>query len=106
MRRSSPGLARCKGSTSNHFPPSLNQDLPLVAHRREAERLQGVAVGGFDDGAGGEHGVVCVDVGGVFGSLFDGFHFLFARLLVEGADDDGLAEDDVAGVCHVCLFRY
>lgn len=99
------GKVRCgKGSNITTIAvPSFNQDLALVPHRREPQRLQRVAVRRLDDGARGEHGVVRVDVGRVFGGLLDGFHFLFAGLLVEGADDDGLAEDDVAGVCHVCL---
>ena len=32
---------------------------------------------------------------GVFGSLFDRLHFFFASGVVEGADDDRLAEEDV-----------
>ena len=35
-------------------------------------------------------------MGGVFGGLLDSFHFLLTAGVVEGTDDDGLSEEDVA----------
>ena len=50
-----------------------------------------------------QHGVIRSDVDGLLCGLLDGFHFLLASRVVERADDDGLAEQDVFCGGHVCL---
>ena len=76
---------------------SLDHDLPHAADDAPAQGFEPRRVVRLDDGGGGEHGVVGGDVRGVLGGLLDRLHLLLAAGVVEGADDDGLAEEDVAG---------
>lgn len=71
---------------------SFDERLSRITHHRHTERMQSVVVIHPNDGRRREHGVVRVDVGGVFGRLLDGGHFLLAASVVEGAHYDWLAE--------------
>ena len=71
---------------------SFNERFPLPSHHHDTQRLESGRVVGADDGLCRKHGIVGAEMRGVFGRLFDGFHFLFASGVVEGADDYGLAE--------------
>lgn len=74
---------------------SFNQHFPLAAYYRYTQCFQSHWISGLDNTLGGEHRVVLADVCRIFSCLFDGFHFLFAPGVIEGADNDGLAECDV-----------
>ena len=66
--------------------------------------MQGVVIVHADDCRRGQHGVVCVDVSRILGRLLYGCHFLLAASVVERADYDWLAEENVFGRCHVSLY--
>jgi hypothetical protein len=43
-----------------------------------------------------QHGIVRSNVRGVFCGLLNSFHLFFAACVVEGTDDDWLAEKDIS----------
>lgn len=82
---------------------SFNQRLLLSLHLAEAQMSQRVFIASHDDGPGGKHGVVRVDVGRILRSLFYGVHLLFTGLLVHGANHDRLPESYVSCGAHLGL---
>lgn len=75
---------------------SFDEGLPVAAYNGHAQRREPVWIVVPHNSCGGEHRVVWGDVRSVAGGLLDGFDFLFAAGVVEGADDNGLAEEDIA----------
>ncbi len=84
---------------------SFNQRFPLRSHHCHSQCMQRVIVINPYDLWWGQPGVVGFNIRGVLGGLFDGFHFVFAGGLVEGADDYGLTECYVFSGGHVSLFQ-
>jgi hypothetical protein len=42
-----------------------------------------------------KHRVIGIDLGSIFGGLLDSLHFLFAAGMVQGTNNNGLAEEDI-----------
>lgn len=74
---------------------SFNQRLPHAAHNRYPQRSQPVWIIGSYDVTRRQHGIVRSNVCGVFCCLLNGFHLFLAACVIEGTDDDWLAEKDI-----------
>lgn len=82
-----------------HSPPPpklLNQRLPHPPQHRHSQRMQRIIVIDPNDRRRRQHRVLRSYGRRVFRGLLDGFHLFFAACVVEGADYDGLAEEDVS----------
>ena len=60
------------------------------------QRCQPVWIIGSYDVTRRQHGVFRSNVCGIFRRLLDGLHLFLAACVVEGADDDWLAEKDIS----------
>ncbi len=80
----------------SHCSCLLNKRLPRRPYHRHAQRMQSVIIIHLHNRGRRQHRVIRPYARRVFGGLFDGLHLLLAAGVVEGADDDGLAEEDVA----------
>jgi hypothetical protein len=82
---------------------SFNQRFSHAAHDRYPQCCQPVWIIGSYDMARRQHRVVRSNVCGIFRRLLNGFHLFFAACVVEGTDDDWLAEKNVSRGAHLGL---
>ena len=77
------------------LPISLDVGLAIAANHTNSECSQACWIVRLDNFDRWQQRVIRADVRRVFGRLFDGFHLFLAACVIEGTDDDWLAEKDI-----------